>query len=222
MASSTEMCNMATSHLAISTNIGSLDTSLGPNAEACRRFFDVAMETFQRDFPYAMVTKRETLGLVKENPSEEYQYEYTYPSTCQYIVQIVTNQSTDHRQSEIPFKIMRGESGRVIWTNEKDAELEFQFIENDFSRFPLDFALGFSFLLAGLIAPRVTGGDPFGLGAKAEAKFEKFESKARANSLNEQQEDLPPDSEFIRSQFGDTLNDRAQDWTAFPDNKDIF
>ena len=119
-------------------------------------------------------------------------------------------------------KIMRDATGRVIWTNQKDAELEYQFIETDNSKFQADMALAFSFLLAGLIAPRITSGDPFGLGPKAEAKYDKYVAMARASSMNEEQEEQAPDSEFIRSQFGDTLNDRGTDWTAFPDNKDIF
>ena len=185
MSSSTEIANLATSHLAVSSSIGNLDTSTGPLATACRRFFDVAMNTWQRDFPFGMATTRVTLGLVQSDPNDEYQYEYRYPSDCQYIVRIVSGFITDNRQTELQFKIMRDATGRVIWTN-------------------------------------VKAGDPFGLGEKARMNYERMKLSSFANSLNEQMEEEPPQSEFIRAQFGDTLYDRGSDWTAYPDNKDIF
>tara|TARA_R110002126_G_scaffold240379_3_gene383614 strand:+ start:140 stop:649 length:510 start_codon:yes stop_codon:yes gene_type:complete len=169
-----------------------------------------------------MATTRVTLGLVQSDPNDEYQYEYRYPSDCQYIVRIVSGFITDNRQTELQFKIMRDATGRVIWTNVKDAELEYQFIETDESRHQADAVLAFSYKLAELIAPRVTAGDPFGLGEKARMNYERMKLSSFANSLNEQMEEEPPQSEFIRAQFGDTLYDRGSDWTAYPDNKDIF
>ena len=129
MASSTEIANMATSHLAISTNIGSLDTSVGPNATACRRFFDIAANTVQRKVPMAFATKRALLGLVREDPDDEYQFEYTYPADCQEAGRIVSGLITDNRQTQLQYKIMHGTSSRVIWTNVQDAELEYQLLQ---------------------------------------------------------------------------------------------
>lgn len=222
MTSSTEMCNMATSHLGISTNIGDLDTSTGPNAAACRRFFEVALNRFQRDFPYAFSTQRVVMGLVQNDPVDEWQYEYRYPANCQYAGRIVTGFTNDDRQTIIPFNIHRDGTGRVIWTNQVDACLEFQTIETDSSRYQPDFVLAFSFHLAALIAPRVTAGDPFKLGPDAAAKYDKAVRQGQAASLNEQQEEEPPQSEFTRSQFSDTLFGRGEDWRPFPDNKDIL
>lgn len=222
MASSTEIANMATSHLSISKNIGNLDTSIGPEAEACRRFFDIAANTIQRQVPMAFSTKRALLGLIREDPDDEYQFEYTYPADCQVAGRIVSGFITDNRQTQHQYKIMHGTSSRVIWTNVQDAELEYQLIITDESRYVADVVLAISYKLAELIAPRITGGDPFGLGNKAKANYDEAISIAKANSLNEQQEEEDPQSEFVRSMFADTLNKSGQDWAAFPDNKDIF
>lgn len=222
MASSTEIANMATSHLAISTNIANLDTSKGPNAEACRRFFDIAANTVQREIPMAFATDRVLLGLIREDPNDEYQFEYTYPANCQIAGRLISGLITDNRQTQLQYKIMHGTSSRVIWTNVQEAELEFQLIITDESRYVDDVVLALSFKLAELIAPRVTGGDPFGLGPKAEANYLKAITTAQANSLNEQQEQEDPQSEFVRAQFVDPLFQNGSPWTAFPDDKDLF
>ena len=103
-----------------------------------------------------------------------------------------------------------------------DAILDYQIIETDSSRYQVDFVLAFSYRLAELIAPRITAGDPFGLGPKAAANYEKSKRKAWAASLNEQQEPEPAQSEFVRAQFEETLYPLGAEWSAHPDNKDIF
>ena len=215
MTSSTEMANLALSHCAVSKNIGNLDTSVGPDAEACRRFFDIAMNTFQRDFQYAFATTTVTLGLIREDPDDRYSFEYTYPANCQFAGRLISGLIKDNRQSQFEYKIMRGDSGRVIWTNCEEAELEFQFIETDTGRYQVDFILAFTYKLAELIAPRVTGGDPFKLGNQAKANYQEAKNIAQANAMNEQQEEEEPESEFIRSMFSDPLRDRGQKWQPF-------
>ena len=222
MASSTEIANRALGHLGIGQNIGNLDTSKGADAEACRDFFDIAANDLQRDLPFAFSTKRQLLGLITEEPNDEYNYEYQYPSDCIFAGRINSARITDTEQSAVHYKIMRGSSGKVIWTNCEDAELEYQFLETDSSRYDVDFVLTLSYHLAGLIAPLLTGGDPFGLGQKATDNYEAQRRKAFANALNEQQEEPRPQSEFIAAREGEFLFNRGIDWTAFPDNRDIL
>lgn len=217
MASNTEISNMAIGHCGVGKEIANLDTENSPEANICRRYFDDAMNSFQRDFPYAFATKRVTLGLVREDPNDDYQYEYTYPSDCQIAGNMVSGLRNDSRQSRPHYKIVRGASGKLIWTDCEDAILEYQIIESDAGRYRSDFVLGFSFFLASLIAPTLTKGDPFGLGDKAERKWVLWESKARANDINENQEEEKVESEFIRVREGQST-DTAEDWTSFPIN----
>jgi len=180
------------------------------------------MNDFQRDFPFGMAKKHVTLGLVQSNPVDEFQYEYRYPADCQYIDRIRTSYTPDNRQTVVDFEIRRDTTGRVIWTNQVDAILDYQVIETDSSRYQVDFVLAFSYRLAELIAPRITKGDPFKLGPQAAANYDKAKRKAQAASLNEQQEPEPAQSEFVRAQFEETLYPLGAEWTAHPDNKDIF
>jgi len=54
-----------------------------------------------------------------------------------------------------------------------------------------------SLLLASYIAPRVTGGDPFKMGDRALRVYNFSYNKAKNNAFNEQQDEQPPESEFI-------------------------
>jgi hypothetical protein len=51
--------------------------------------------------------------------------------------------------------------------------------------------------LAGYIAPRVTGGDPFKLGERAVRFYDYEISKAESAAINEEQPDQTPESTFI-------------------------
>lgn len=222
MATKTEMANMALSHLGIGIEIANLDTDASADAQTMRRYFDVAFNTFQRDFPTALETKQATLGLVTEDPNDVWGYEYTYPADCQFAGEIVSNMGRDREDGKIPYRITRGTSSRVIWTNCKDAVLEYQIVETDTGRVISDMELAFTYLLAYLAAPRTTGGDPFKLKAENQADYELAKTEYQANSLNEQQELPEPISEFIAVRDGDIFITTKSDNTIHPDNTDIF
>ena len=218
MASNTEIANYSLGHLGVTKEIQNLDTENSAEAIVHRRFFDLSINAFQKEFPYAFATKQQALGLITEDPNNDYKYEYTYPSDCQIAGKIVSGLRNDNRQSRPHMKITRGTSGKVIWTDCQDAVLEYQIIETDEGRYDDDFVLAYSFLLAWLCAPALTSGDPFGLGERARAAYYEFKSTAKSNSSNEEQEEQPSQAEWIRAREGDVDTASAQDWTAFPIN----
>ena len=222
MSSTTEISNMAISHLGISQEIANLDSDPGAEAQACRRFFDPAIETFQRDFHMSFATKRKVLGVITNDPNDEYSFEYEYPSDCIMVERIISGLNTDNRQSQVPYVIVRGTSGKTILSNYDEAELEYSVIESDTGRLPADVVMAFSYKLAELVAPRITSGDPFGLGLRAKQNYEEAKTIAWANNMNEMQEEEEPESEFIREMNVDQnpIN-RGVPWTPFPDGSDI-
>ena len=217
-SSSTEIANLALGHCGVGKEIANLDTENSAEAKACRRFYDIAMESLQEDFPYAFLSKEVALGLVTEDPSEEYKYSYQVPSDSVRLGRILSGNRNDDEQTKVRYKIVRGTSGREIWTDQIDACMEYQVLETDTGRFGASWTLMISYKLAELISPSVTGGDPFGLGNKAKANYEEYEQKAQSNSLHDGQEELIPDSEMIRMREGDVDTGSAQDWIAFPIN----
>jgi hypothetical protein len=108
----------------------------------------------------------------------------------------------DNRQSRVPYRIVRGDSGRLIYTDMVEACAEFTFKETDAERFPDDFIMATSLLLAGYIAPRIAGGDPFKLGERAIRLYAFQIKQAEVSAVNEEQDEEEVESQFIRIREG--------------------
>ena len=216
--SSTEIANWALGHIATGKSIANLDTENSAEANACRRYYDLALNCLAEDFEYPFQTVQVALGLIQEDPNDEYKYEYQYPSDCQRAGHIKTTFITDNPQSQAHYRIMRGDNGRVIWTNCQDAMLEYQIFQDDVGRFSANYGMALSYKLAELIAPTSTGGDPFNLGARAKSNYELYITKVQSNSLSEEQDEEPPAAEWLRVREGNISDGNDYDWIAYPIN----
>lgn len=197
MASKTEIANLACSHLGIGVEIADLDTESSAEAMACRRFYEQSRQQTLRDFPWPSATKTVSLGLVENNPTTEWECSYTYPSDCLFFRRVLSAYRQDTKQTEVPYRIIRGASSRVIYTDESNAVAEYTVDETDEGRFSPDLAMAISLRLAAYIAPRVTAGDPFKLGDRAMQMYRFELAQARQNAFNEEGHEENPDSEFI-------------------------
>jgi len=202
MSSNTEICNIALSHLGVGKEISNLETEQSQGASACRRFYDTALEEVLRDFKWAFATKIEALALIESTPNEEWDYSYRYPTNCIAVRRILSGFRNDTRQSRVPYKIAFDDSGRIIYSDEQDAKIEYTFRVEDPQYYPSDFIMAFSYRLATLLAPRLTGGDPFALMEKTQKLYDMHIFKAAKNSFNEEQPDEEVESEFVRTREG--------------------
>ncbi len=202
MASSdTEIANLALAHLGVAKEIANLETENSQEARTIRRLWDTALDEMVRAFPWPFLTKIDTLTVVEEDPNEEWAYSYTYPTDCTAFRRILSGARTDTRQSKIPYRIISdGAGGRLILTDEEDAEGEWTLpASDDVTSWPSDFVQAFSLKLAFLGAPQLTAGDPFGLGRRAAQLYEIAMSRAAGTAANEEQPDEEPESEFDRA-----------------------
>lgn len=198
MASRTEICNLALSHLGEGKEIANFSTERSQQAESCRRYFDIALQCVLRDFSWPFASKIECLSLIQAHPNTEWGYAYRYPTDCLDVRRILSGQRNESRASRVAYKISQDESGLVIFTDSAKAWLEYTVRAEDSTRYPPDFIMALSFRLAAYIAPRVTGGDAFKMGDRAMQMYGWELSKAMAGAANEEQADLEIDSEFIR------------------------
>lgn len=198
MASSTEICNLSLFHLGVGKEISNLETDRGQEALACKRFFELCRDAVLRDFPWPFATKIVALGLVSAQPNTEWGFSYRYPSDCLHLRRILSSLRNDSRQSRVPYRIAQDDSGKLIYTDRENAELEYTVKITDPQRFDADFTLALSFRIAGYVAPRIAGGDPFKLGQRAFSLYTAEIEKARASAVNEEQVDEEVQSEFIR------------------------
>ena len=199
MPSNTEIVNMALGHLATGKEIGDLETEKSEEARVARRFYETALKKTIRDAPWPFLTKIAALGLVEEEPNTEWGYSYQYPSDCAKLRRILSGLRNDTRQSRVPLKIAWGTTGKIIFTDAQDAEAEYTLTIDDESRFDADFTLAFSFLLAFMMAPNLTGGDQFKLGDRAANAYTLMIMEAKDTAFNEQQDEEEPEAEAIRA-----------------------
>lgn len=195
--SETDIANMALGHLGIGKEIANISTERSQEALACNRYYEIARDTTLRAFPWPFATKFRDLAVVEENPTDEWAFSYRYPVDCFMVRRVLSGSRNDSRQGRVPYKIGQDASGMLIYTDETDATIEHTVRVTDATRFPDDFVLALSFKLAALCATRITAGDPFKLGDKAEAYFKRTISDAQADAANEEQPDELPESEFI-------------------------
>lgn len=188
---------MATSHLGVGKEIANIDTEQSEEASACRRFYDVARKSVLADLDWTFATKFAVLGLVEEDPSDEWDFSYRYPSDCITLRRILSGMRNDTQASRIPFKILKDDAGKLIYTDLESAEIEYTEDVEDPGYFSSEFTIALSFKLASLIAPRLTGGDPFKLKAEMLAQYELELGRAKKKNMNEETRDLLPESEFI-------------------------
>jgi len=203
MASETEICNLALSHIGVGKEIAVLDTEKSEEAEACRRFYDTARDVTLRKFSWPFATRFMALGLVETltdtNSDSEWKYSYRYPSDCVKIRRILSGIRNDTRQSRTPYIIVSDDTEKLIYTDQQNAEIEYTKRIDDPQLYPSDFIMAYSYRLAGYISARLTKGDPFKIRAEVLQLFNMEITEAKANAANEEQPEQLPDSEFIRT-----------------------
>lgn len=198
MSTKEQIANMALRAIGVGKTISDLDTDTSAEAVACRTFWETIRDEVLSDFPWPFATKFATLGLVEEDPTDEYQYSYRYPSDCLKLRRILSGARHDSRQTRVHYRVGQDTQGKLIYTDEQDAQVEYTLRETNTERFPSDLVLALSYKLAAAIAPSNAKGDPFKLVEKMLSLYEMQIGKAKANAANEDQPDENPESQFIR------------------------
>jgi hypothetical protein len=199
MATPTEICNLALSHLGVGKEISDIATDSSSEGQSCRRFYDIVLDEVLRAANWPFTTKFRTLALIEENPTDEWSYSYRYPTDCVKIRRILSGDRNDTHDTREVYKVGRDNDGLLVYTDKEDAEIEYTMRLSDASQYPADFTLVMSYRLASLIVARVTGGDPFNLRDSVLQNYFYELSRAQASAFNEQQDDRLKDSEFIRA-----------------------
>jgi len=197
MSSSTEIANMAISHLGMGKEIANLDTEQSKEASACRRFYDVARQAVLMDYDWTFATKEAVLNLIEEEPNDDWLYSYRYPVDCLSLRKILSGSRRDTLSSKVPYKISKDSSGKLVFSDQEDASVEYTEDVEDPTYFSTPFTIALSFKLAAYIAPRVTAGDPFKLKSEMLAQYALELDNAKKADMNEEVQDLMPQSESL-------------------------
>jgi hypothetical protein len=198
MASKTSICNLAISHLGIDKEIGNVETENSAEARACRRFYEDVLKMTLRDYEWPFASKIAELSLIEEEPNEEWDYSYQYPSDCLMARKILSGIRNDTEDTKVVYELAYGDSGQVIFTDQDEAELKYTVYVDEPNRYPPDFIMAFSLYLASAIAPRIVGADKGKIADRAMIKYLSLIANAQSNARNEARLDVRPESEFVR------------------------
>lgn len=195
-ASIADICNMALSHIGVGTEIANLTTDRTANGSALRRFYDKALEQVLRAGSWPFATRIVELGLLTEDPNDDWGFSYRTPTNVLKVVKIVSGVRPDTRESLIPFRAVGDDSGGIIYTDQEDAQAEVRVKVTNPLRFPPDFVMAFSALLAFYVAPRLAGASKT-LRDEAWALYNSLITEAKVAAANDSVPDLQSDSSFV-------------------------
>ncbi len=210
------ICNRALFHLAINKPITNLNDTTRPEAVACALFYEQTLAEVLREFPWPFAWRYAPLVLVDGTEAiataQDFQYAYRIPDDAVRVNRILSDLTvvgvTD--VDRIPFSLGSDGVGGLVYTDipPEDAtsttlqqpQLEYIGLA-DVARFPGDFAQVVSLKLAHYLAPSLTKGDDFKLGARAYDLYQQMRLEAKGAAVREQQIGPPGDSEFIRARL---------------------
>jgi hypothetical protein len=196
----TDLCNMALSMIGVGQRIADVETERSEEAIACREFYIDVMKLMFEQFPYPFAEKSVALGLVEEEPNDEWGYSYGYPSDCVDFKRIVSGLRNDTPRTRIKYKIVnRAGGGKLIYTDQPDAVAEYTGAVDDTSNWSGTLRLAFAALLATFLPPRIGGLDGIKAAQTAQGRFNDLISQAKTNAANEEKLDPEGDTESIRA-----------------------
>lgn len=185
---------MALGYVGVAQEISALDGD-STEAEQCNRFYGVTRDQVLRDFPWPFAVYYRALGLVQEEPNDDWDYSYRYPTDCMRALRIVDGNRI--QTTRIPFELTHDDNGKLILTDQDEAVLRFIRRITDPEVYDPSFVEALAWRLGSKLAI------PLARSTKErDYAFERYRlelSTARVNAINEGEVDADPDAEVIRA-----------------------
>lgn len=199
MASKTQIGNGSLVRLGVTKQVANIATEASKEALAIRLIFDDERDYCLRDFPWPWARKYATAQLVTGSQTVpaclDWVFAYRYPSDCLFVRRLVT--PTGRKElNPPPYVIGRDDQGRLIYTNQELAELEYTARVTDPEEFDALFVSMLEWKLASVLAPSLSRLP--NLAVQAIQMYEIEKTKAQSRALNEGQADKNPEAEWIR------------------------
>ena len=190
------VCNMALDRIDIGQPIddiaGDSDT-----ARACNRWYAKCRDKVLQLGTWPFLKRQIALGLVEEDPVDKWAYSYRYPINCVRVLSIVSGNRIDAQPIE--WEMGQDDTGRLIYTDEVDAFVEYLGTLDD----PGEWFDLFADAVAYLLAAELSG--PLGRGDDARGRNMAMYGTAKAQALAKAQAEgflKRPASSYITSRGG--------------------
>ena len=201
MASKTQIVNIAMARIGASKQLANVDTDTSREAIMARTFFDDDVKFVLRDFPWPWATSYADLAVVAGSTTtraiRDWQYSYRYPSDCLYVRRLVVDGIGRDDPNPAPYSIGRDSQGRLIYTDEPTAQIEYTVAIDDTAEFDPMFVSMLAWKVGSGLAPALS--KIKGMAESCISIYEIEKTKAEARALNEAQQSQPLEAETIRA-----------------------
>lgn len=189
MAGQIDIYNMALGNIGINKPVADLDEN-SVERKVCSRYYETARDAALADFPWPFATTTVLLADLG-NPPTNWAFRYRYPNDCLRADAIVVPGCRDPRpDQEIEFEVMYEAAGRVIVTDQPEAELRYVKRIDSAERLPANVVEAISLKLAAMIAMPLKA--ELNLRSAMEQLYERYKQDAWAQAMNESEPDNPP------------------------------
>lgn len=195
----TEIGNKALQRIGMSQFMANIDVDNSPQASALRLAFDSERDLVLRAYPWPFATAYATLALVAgttDTPANrDWTFAYRLPADCLKARRIVTERGRREARPR-EFKIGRDGQGKLVYTDEELAQLEYTVAITNPAEFDPMCASALAWRLAMAVAPafsRIKG-----MIDTAVQMYQIEINQAEAAASNEGQERPPDDAEWVR------------------------
>lgn len=199
MASKTQIVNIGMARIGVNKQIANVDTETSREAVTAKMLFDDDVLYVLRDFPWPWATTYSDPGLVAGSASSpvnnDWIYSYRYPSDGVFVRRIVNTEGRKGANPP-PFRIGRDSQGKLIYTNEQNAGIEYTALITNPEEFDALFVSMLAWKIGAGCAPSLSR-----IKDMAQTCMQMYEidkSKAQSRALNEGQQEVPLDAELIR------------------------
>jgi hypothetical protein len=189
-----QICNMAIARIGQQKYIESI-TENSKAAELCNQFFDHARDATLSECEWPIANAYQTLTLIQQDPNPDWGYEYATPPDMLRARRI--SPGTGIRQEGEPFPFTIAENnGKVIWTDQDPAVLQYTKRLTDPTLFSPEFAEAMAWRLAVELAMPMA--ESQSLRDQMLQNFVVAVQTAGAAALNEPVVEDRPDGQFVR------------------------
>ncbi len=215
--SEVEICNEALSRIGQSlllTDTGQTpeeiaDALQSPQAQQSAFWYPKCRDKVLRRFKWPFATHREKLAIVAGETRSDWTYVYGVPADCLAIRFVSPPGMRNPRPSQIPPTKIEARKdpstgavvGKLILTDQKDAELVYTMRVENPAAFDPDFESALAYCLAAELARTIPGIGPVGraLATDMSNAYELEVRRAAAAALNEQTDEPEPTGELLAS-----------------------
>lgn len=201
MASKTQIAKIALGRIGSTKLVNNIETETSREAVVIRTFIDDDIEFVLRDFPWPWATAYVELALVAGSSTAranaDWLYSYRYPSDCVFARRLVVESVGRNNPNPPPFRLGRDGQGKLIFTNEADAVLEFTQRITETAEFDSMFVSMLAWKIGSGASPSLSRIK--GMAEQCMQMYEIDKSKAQSRALNEGQQETPQEAEMMRA-----------------------